>query len=105
MQCLLVRRGRYQRVGGGGGGGGGGGFPAILSRPGKEKYGEDLNFELSCTESHDLVIVSSKLCHFHPPAGLASRTRINVTEDGVFDFQVLLLSKEKGKLSTVRLQS
>ena len=76
----------------------GGGFPAILSRAGKE---EDLNFELSCTESHDLVIVSSKLCHFHSPAGLVSRTRIVVTEDGAFDFQVLLLSKEKGKLSTV----
>ena len=30
-----------------------------------------------------------------------SRTRIVVAEDGAFDFQVLLMSKEKGKLSTV----
>ncbi len=49
---------------------------------GKVKYGEELNFELGCTDSQGShVIVTSKLCHLHPPAGIVSRTRIVVSED------------------------
>ena len=80
----------------------GGGFPEELARAGREKYGEALNFQLGFSAlggSH--VAVSSKLCHFHPPAGTISRARVIVQEDGNFNFQILLQSKESGKLETV----
>lgn len=79
-----------------------GGFPEVLSQSCQEKYGEELNFQLGYSStggSH--IIVSSKLCHFHPPAGTISCTRLMVHEDGSFNFQVLLQSKEAGKLATV----
>ena len=44
------------------------------------------------------TVVTSKICHYHPPAGIISRTRVVVYEDGNFCFQVLLQSKETGKL-------
>ena len=61
--------------------------------------GEQLNFDLGCTDSQGShVIVTSKLCHLHPPAGIVSRARILVSEDGTFHFQVLLISKEESKV-------
>ena len=40
-------------------------------------------------------------CHWHPPAGCISQTRIVVHENGTFYFQVLLRSKEAGTMETV----
>ena len=77
------------------------GFPAILASAGKKKYGDQLNFELGYTDQGSHVTVTSKFCHLHPPAGIVSRTRIVVSEDGTFTFQVLLCCKENGKLTTV----
>ena len=77
-------------------------FPAILAGAGQEKYGNRLNFEVGCTFSKGHhVIVSCKVCHWHPPAGSISRTRVVVYEDGSFYFQVLLRSKESGTMETV----
>ena len=76
-------------------------FPAILSRAGREKYGEVLNFEVGYTTKGCHLIVRCSACHWHPPAGPVSRTRIVVYEDGAFIFQVLLYSKEVGRVETV----
>jgi hypothetical protein len=77
-------------------------FPAILSRAGQEKYGDLLNFEIGYTISKGChLIVGCNVCHWHPPAGSVSRTRIVVQEDGAFSFQVMLHSKEVGKIETV----
>ena len=77
-------------------------FPAILAQAGQEKYGDLLNFEIGYTPSKGYhVTVGCKVCHWHPPAGSISRTRIVVYEDGIFYFQVLLRSKEAGTMETV----
>ena len=69
-------------------------FPAILARAGQEKYGDVLNFEVSYTTSKGYhVMVGSKVCHWHPPAGSISRSKIVVHEDGSFYFQVLLRAR------------
>ena len=38
------------------------------------------------------------MCHWHPPAGAVSRTRVVVHADGSFYFQVLFQS---GKIETI----
>lgn len=77
-------------------------FPAILAQAGQEKYGDLLNFEIGYTPSKGYhVIVGCKVCHWHPPAGSLSRTRTVVYDDGSFDFQVLLRSKQAGTMETV----
>ena len=77
-------------------------IPAILAQAGQEKYDDHLNFEVGYTTSKGYhVIVGSKMCHWHPPAGSISRTRTVVHEDGSFYFQVLLRSKEAGTMETV----
>ena len=45
--------------------------------------------------------MDSKLWHWHPPAGSTSRIRLVVDENGGFDFQVLLRSKQAGKVESV----
>ena len=37
----------------------------------------------------------------HPPLGIVSRVYVVIDEDGKYDYQVLLFSKEKGCISTV----
>ena len=75
-------------------------FPAILAQAG-QKYSDVLNFGVGYTTSKGYhIIVGSKVCHWHPPAGSISRTRIVVHEDGTFYFQVLLCSKEAGTMET-----
>ena len=76
-------------------------FPAVLARAGQKRYGCLLNFETGCTTKGPHVIVTCKSCHWHPPAGTSSRTRIVVHEDGTYYFQVLLHSKETGRMETV----
>ena len=77
-------------------------FPAILAFAGQEKYGDVLNFKIGYTTLKGYhIILSSKVCHWHPPAVSMSRIRIVVHEDGNFYFQVLLRSKEAGILETV----
>ena len=71
-------------------------FPAVLARAGQKRYGCLLNFETGYTTKGPHVIVTCKSCHWHPPAGTISRTRIVVHEDGTYYFQVLLHSKETG---------
>lgn len=75
-------------------------FPLLLSRAGRERYGELLNFDMgnSCKGYH--VIITCKLCYWHPPAGAVSRTRVVVQEDGHYYFQVLLLTKEEGTITS-----
>ena len=77
-------------------------FPTLLARAGENKYGGLLHFEVGYTVSkgHHLI-VGSKVCHWHPPAGTISRARIVVYEDRSFYFQVLLRSKEAGTMETV----
>ena len=47
------------------------------------------------------VLIRCKVCHWHPPAGSVSQTRIVVYEDGSFYFQVLRHSKEAGTMETI----
>ena len=77
-------------------------FLATLVRAGLEIYGDHLVFDVGYTDSKGChLIVSCKVCHWHPPAGSISRTRTVVHEDGKFYFQVLLRSKEAGTMETV----
>ena len=71
-----------------------------LKKTGEEKY-PDLVF-VSCTnELGDGVLTCSRRdVYNHPPLGLVSRIQIVVDQDGKYDFQVLLFSKEKGSIST-----
>lgn len=78
-----------------------GGFPEVLSQTCQEKYEAELNFQLKYSSAGSHIVVTSKLCHFHPPAGIISRARLVVHEDGSFEFQVLLQCKETGNLQTV----
>ena len=74
-------------------------FPAILARAEQEKYG---NFDLGYAALKGYyVVVGCKVCHWHPPAGSVSQTRIIIYKDGSFYFQVLLRSKEAGTMETI----
>ena len=74
-------------------------FKSQLISRGEDQYGGKLNFETGESEKGTHVQVTSILCHHHPPAGTISRTRLLVYEDGTYCFQVLLLSKEDGKIT------
>ena len=73
-----------------------------LALAGQAKYDTSLNFDVGYTAtkgSH--LIVGCKVCHWHPPAGSISRTRVVVHEDRSYFFQVLLREKNSGKLQSV----
>ena len=72
-----------------------------LQEAGKQHY-PDLAF-VSCTnERGDNVLTCSRRdLHDHPPVGLVSRVQIVVDQDGSYDFQVVMFSKEKGSITTV----
>ena len=72
----------------------------VLACAGQERYGGQLIFDIGYSSKGRHVIVSSKSCHWHPPAGVMSRTRLVVQEDGYYYFQVLLLPKDDGKIDT-----
>ena len=77
-------------------------FHRVLVTAGEKEYGEYLNFRVGRTltkGSH--LLVDSQRWHWHPPAGSTSRIRLVVSEDGSFDFQVLLRSKQAGKIESV----
>ena len=76
-------------------------FLARLARAGIEKYLSHLNINTAYTAtkgSH--LTVTCKLCHWHPPVGAISRTRLVIHEDGSFYFQVLLDMKQCGVMET-----
>ena len=57
----------------------------------------------SCTKEDGVGAIT---CHRrdmynHPPLGLVSQVQVVVDQDGKYDYQVLLFSKEKGCISTI----
>ena len=52
-------------------------------------------------QGNSALMCSRRELHNHPPLGLISRARIVVNQDGVYNFQVVLFSKEQGSISTV----
>ena len=78
------------------------GFLAVLARKGQEKYGELLSFDVGYTTTKGLhLIVGCKVFHWHPPAGSISRLRLVVYDDESFYFQVMLHSKEIGRIENI----
>ena len=71
-----------------------------LEESGKQQY-PDLAF-VSCINEHgDSVLTCSRRdLYNHPPLGLVSRVQV-VDQDGKYDFQVLLFSKERGSVTTI----
>ena len=47
------------------------------------------------------ITCSRRDLHNHPPLGLVSRVQVVVNQDGKYDFQVILFSKEKGSITTI----
>ena len=73
-----------------------------LAVAGQAKYDSRLQFDVGRTVTKGAhVIVGCKVCHWHPPAGSISRTRVVVHEDRSFFFQILLRTKTSGKLQSV----
>lgn len=46
------------------------------------------------------LVCSQNTLHDHPPAGLVSRARILVSQVGVYEFQILLRTKDKGMITS-----
>ena len=71
-----------------------------MKKTGEEKY-PDLVFVSYTNELGSGVLTCCRRdVYDHPPLGLVSRVQIVVDQDGKYDFQVLLFSKEKGSIST-----
>ena len=72
-----------------------------LEEAGKQMY-PDLAFIACTNECGDSVLTCSRRdLYNHPPLGLVSRVQVVVNQDGKYDFQVILFSKEKGSITTI----
>lgn len=49
----------------------------------------------------NVLVVSRKDLRHHAPIGLVSRVKLTVVEDGGYDFQVIMISKENGRFNNV----
>ena len=74
-----------------------------LEEAGKQWYSE-LVFA-SCTANehgrNSVLKRSRRGLYIRPPLGLASRVQVIVDQNSKYDYQVLIVSKEKGTISTV----
>ena len=59
----------------------------------------DLSFTLGVCNLGACLSIERRDLHCHPPAGLISRVRIVVREDGSFEFEVVMRLKESGSIS------
>ncbi len=71
-----------------------------LEEAGKNKYSDELVFSLHKDGDAAVLYSSTRKLYQHPPIGAVSRVKINVKEDGSYNFQVGMYSKEKGLLSS-----
>ena len=69
-----------------------------LEEAGRQRY-SDLVFSSCEIDGGPVLICTTKKLYTHPPIGAVSRVKIIVKEDGRYDFQVSVYSKEQGLVS------
>ena len=72
-----------------------------LEEAGEQWYPELVTTSCTNEDGNNVLACSRRDFHNHPPLGLVSRVQIIVDQDGKYDFQVVMFSKEKGSINTV----